>query len=201
MPIPQIAQDDFISNEPLVYLKYYLWGTGYNPDMSHIGGNETIEWVLNHYYSRQKIIKEEPTRIVSRIFQTHYFVYEVNRETRNKENDLEFVELECTHYRKFKEIWRCFFRPQQKDVLDLNPRVDEVVNPLGNFFTFPYKDLEGLIANNIIQGWTKDEVIASIHNLLNLNIEELTSFEREKVKHLRELVNQNPEIINQSEAA
>ncbi|MDF5728919.1 MAG: hypothetical protein PUP92_13055 [Rhizonema sp. PD38] len=192
MPIPQTTE---FSLDFLICRKYYLFGQRYNPEMTALDSESAqVEHILNNYIWEQRKISELPHKITYRHIKTHYLTYSVLPETRNSENELEFRELENAYSVKFKEIWRCFYKPQNVLHPDSSSRIEDIKN-LGNFFLFPYKDLEGLIRNNMIQGWKKEEVIASIHNLLESNLDDLLNHEREKIEQLRRWVNQNPEVL------
>jgi len=189
MPIPRVTID---SDKYHIYLKYYLKGEHYNPKISHTRSDSTkAEWILHQYHWEQRKIHEEPALIISRRFKTHYFVYEIQREYRNPDNEQEFLELECSDYIHYKEIWRCFYQPENMAKLDLNPPVEDLIEYTGNLFLFPYQTLEDLIRNNIIMGWRREEIVASINKMLKLNPEVFSEYERERVEHLRQLVKQN----------
>ena len=193
MPIPRVKID---SDKSHIYLKNYLKGEQYNPKISHTRSDSTkVEWILNQYHWEQRKIHEEPALIISRRFKTHYFVYEIHKQFRNPDNEQEFLELECSNYIKYKEIWRCYYKTEHIDKLDLNPLVEDLVEHTGNLFLFPYQTLEDLIRNNIIMGWKREEIVASIHNLLKLNSELLSEYEKERVEQIKHWVSQNPEAL------
>jgi hypothetical protein len=192
MPIPQTTK--FLSEGYLICQKYYLHGQRYNPEMTSLNAEDTeLEQVLNNYIWEQRKISEKPYEIKYRHIKTHYLVYEVQKETRNSENELEFRELECAYNVRFKEIWRCFYKSQNILHPD-SERIVEDVKKLGDFFLFSYKSLDDLIRNNMILGWTREEVIAAIHNLLESDLDNLLDHEREKIEQLRQWVNQKPEL-------
>jgi len=94
-----------------------------------------------------------------------------------------------------KELWRCFFRSGKREEITKNPPMEDITISTGNFFAFPYKNLDELIENNLIQGWTRVEVISSIKRLLALDPSQITDFRRDEVEQLRGWVEGNPKVL------
>ncbi|OKH14811.1 hypothetical protein NIES592_08010 [Fischerella major NIES-592] len=145
---------------------------------------------LTHSW-KQIVLEATPLFTKERSFKTPYFVYEVQRESRNPSNEQEFLELESESKSPFVEIWRCFydvrkqgFEPVRIDLINLDP-----------LFHYNYQTLEHFISGFMSTGcWTHEEVIASIHKLLSSNPNDFFEHDQQKIERLREIIAQNQSI-------
>ncbi len=160
-----------------------------------------VEKILGTYCHKVLVTHREPAEMRSRIYKTPHLVYDIEIMPRTSLTESEFLELEATTKYSLStgdEIWKVYTRFDNNTHSEEEIIVTEWVDHFGTFFCCDYRDsLERLINIHVWNGWRRSEVIASIHKLLNLKSKELEFWQVEKLQHLRQLVEQNPELLQQ----
>ena len=160
--------------------------------------------LIGTYCLKNKVIYQTPSQTKIREYKTPHLIKEIELLSRTEETESEFIKEERTHYTVIEpgDITQilnlyCIFdkNPHPDEELSVNERIDEV----GAFFAVDYENsLEKLIAIHVWNGWTRLETIAAIQNLIKLQGED---YQLEQLEWLRQAVDQNPEFLDQSQAA
>ncbi|MDF5731513.1 MAG: hypothetical protein PUP92_26790 [Rhizonema sp. PD38] len=183
-------------------VKYYLDGNQHLPHLDfsmELGYDSFANFIGSRPYNTFHYHRE-PAEIKLRTYKTPYLVYDGVILERTPENELEFLKIESDLDSKYKEFWKLYVR---FDDSCSDNTIKDYVDHVGTFFNCDYDDnLSKLIKLHVLNGWHRLEVVNSIQKLLRLKLEDVQIDNHwEKIEWLRVTVNQNPEILNQLEAA